>query len=175
MSSVSRVLSLSRNRQGIGRFADRTVPPEILCRILECARHTTSAKEAQPWRFIVVQDAMTRHRLSAAAFNSPLVRTAPVVIAACARVHTHVSGNGRLSHPVDLSAATQSMVLAAADMGLASVWITGYREGAVRELLGIPADVPVVSLLALGYSDGLVQLPERLAEDEVVSWERWGR
>jgi nitroreductase len=67
------------------------------------------------------------------------------------------------------------MVLAAADMGLASVWITGYREGAVRELLGIPADVPVVSLLALGYSDGLVQLPERLAEDEVVSWERWGR
>ena len=35
-SSVSRVLSLSRNRQGVRRFADRRVPPELVSRIVEC-------------------------------------------------------------------------------------------------------------------------------------------
>ena len=69
MSAASRVLSLSRNRQIVRAFADRPVPHELIARIVDCARYAPSAKEAQPWRFIVVRDAVTRHRLAAAAFN----------------------------------------------------------------------------------------------------------
>lgn len=174
MSSVSRVLSLSRNRQAVLRFSDRSVPQDVLTRVLDCGRYASSAKEAQPWRFVVVRDALKRHQLAAAAFHSAQVRAAPVLVVGCARVHSHVSGNGYPSHPVDLAAATQSMVLAAADMGLAAVWVTGYREGLVRELLGIPQDVPVVSLLAIGYADGYAPLPERLDRASVVSWDGWG-
>ena len=65
------------------------------------------------------------------------------------------------------------MVLAAADLGLSSTWITGFREGTVQEALEIPDDVPVVAMLAVGYPEGLEPLPERRPEDEVVSWERW--
>lgn len=173
MSYASRVLSLSRNRQAIRRFAERPVPPDLLSRILDCGRHAPSAREAQPWRFVVVQDALTRHRLAAAAFHHPHARTAPVLVVGCARIHSHVSGNGRPSHPVDLAAATQSMVLAAADMGISASWLTGYREPAVRDLLGIPSDVPVVSLLALGYPDGFESLPSRLPVEQTVAWERW--
>ena len=169
----SRVLSLARNRRPVRRFADRPIPVETLRSVLECARFAPSAKEAQPWRFVVVQDALTRHRIAAGAFNHPHVRTAPVVIACCARVHSHVSGNGRRSFPVDLAAATESMRLAAADVGLASSWITGFREGVLRELLGIPADVPIVALLALGYPDGISALPARLSRRKVFAWDRW--
>jgi nitroreductase len=173
VSAVSRVLSLLRNRQGVRRFAERRIPPDLLIRVVECGRHTASAKEAQPWRFVVVQDALARHRIAAAAFNNPLVRTAPALILGCARIHSHVSGHGRPSHPVDLAAAAQSMVLAAADMGLAAAWITGYRESVLREILSIPSDVPIVTLLALGYPDGFQRLPGRRASEEVVAWERW--
>lgn len=173
MSSVSRVLSLSRNRQTVRKFADRHVPPALVSRVIECGRHAPSAREDQPWRFVVVQDTLTRHRLASAAFNADLIRTAPVIVVGCAKVHSNIAGSGRPSHPIDLAAATQAMALAAADMSLASAWITGFREGKVREVLGIPSDIPVVTLLALGYPDGFRPLPGRRSPDEVVVWDRW--
>lgn len=174
MSAVSRVLNLSRNRQAVRRFADRVLPPEILARVLECARYAPSAREDQPWRLIVVQDGLTRHRIAKAVFQGDLVRTAPVLIVGCARVHSNIAGSGRPSHPVDLAAATQAMVMAAADMSLASAWITGFREGEIRDILAIPADVPVVTLLALGYPDGFRRLPRRRPDHEIIAWDTWG-
>lgn len=170
---TSRVLSLVRNRRSVRRFADRPVPAEAVDTLLECARWAPSAREAQPWRFVVVAEGLTRHEIAAAAFNHPHVRTAPLIVVGCARIHSHVSGTGRPSHPVDLAAAIQGMVLAAADLGLASSWIHGFREPAVREILGIPGDVPVVGILAVGYPDGLAPLAERRPREETVSWGRW--
>jgi nitroreductase len=168
-----RVLSLARNRRTLQRFADRPVPEESLASVLECARYAVSAKEAQPWRFVVVQDAVARHAIAAAAFNHLHVQTAPVLVVCCARIHSHVSGSGRPSYPIDLAAATQVMLLAAADVGLAASWITGFREPDVRQCLDIPRDVPVVALLAIGYPDGIGPLPERTVREEVVAWGRW--
>lgn len=173
MSRASRVLSLSRNRRPVRRFADRPVPAEALECVLEAARFAPSAKEAQPWRFVVVLDGRKRARLASAAFNHPHARTAPVIVAVCARVHSHVSGVGRPSWPVDLAAATQSMVLAAADLGLATSWLTGFRERSVQDILGIPPEIPVGMMLAVGYPDGLGPLPERADWEEVVHWDAW--
>jgi nitroreductase len=58
-------------------------------------------------------------------------------------------------------------------MSLATAWITGFREGAIREALSIPADVPVVTLLALGYPDGFQRLADRRSEDVSIAWDRW--
>lgn len=173
MSHLSRVFQLLRNRQPVRAYADRPVPAGSLARILDCGRYAPSTRESQPWRFIVVQDPMTRYRLAAEAFNNPLVRSAPVVIVACARVHSLVTGSGRPSHPLDVSAAVQGMALAAADLGLAAAWITGYREPGVREALEIPSDVPVVALLTVGYAEGFGSRAERLDEEQVIGWERW--
>ncbi len=174
MSHSSRVFQLLRNRQSIHGFEERSVPADSLARILDCGRYAPSAKEGQPWTYVVVQDPVSRHRLAAEAFNSALVRSAPVLIVACARVHSHISGHGRPSHPVDVAAGVQGMALAAADMGLAAVWVTGYREPAVRKILGIPNDVPIVAMLTIGYPDGFAALPDRRPEREVVAWEHWG-
>jgi nitroreductase len=65
------------------------------------------------------------------------------------------------------------MALAALDMGLQAVWITGFREPIVRSLLLVPADVPVVTILAIGYPDGFERLPPRRPFAEVVIWDRW--
>ena len=122
----------------------------------------------------MVQDAMTRHRMAKAVFQGELVRTAPAVIAGCARVHSNISGSGRPSYPQDLAAATLAMALAAADMSLATSWITGFREAEIRAVLGIPADIPVVTLLAIGYPDGFTALPPRRPDEQTVAWDRWG-
>lgn len=175
MSHLSRVYQLLRNRQIVHGYAERPVPSASIARVLEAGRYAPSTRESQPWRFVVVQNVMVRYELAAAAFNNPLVRSAPVVIVACARVHSLVSGSGRPSHPVDVAAAVQCMAMTAADLGLAAAWITGYREPGVRKPLDIPSDVPVVALLTIGYADGFAPLAARRAEDEVVAWETWGK
>jgi len=91
----------------------------------------------------------------------------------CARIHSHVSGNGRVSFPVDVASATQTMALAASDLGLATSWLTGFREPAVREAASIPSDVPIVAILAVGYPDGLEALTARVEPATVIAWERW--
>ncbi len=173
MSHLSRVYNLSRNRKPVKRFADRPVPQELLDRVLDCGRYSTSAGEDQPWRFVIVRDPLIRHRLAEAAFHSRLARTAPIVIVGCARLHSRISGNGKPAHPTDLAAAAQAMSLCAADLGLQSSWITGFREASVRAILGVPPDVPVVTLLALGYPDGFERLPDRRPVEETVSWDSW--
>lgn len=173
MSAVSRVLNLSRNRQTVRRFADRRVPPDVLTRILECGLYAPSARENQPWRFVVVQDALTRHRIARDSFQGDLVRSAPVLVVGCARIHSNIAGSGRPSHPADLASATGAMALAAADMGLASAWVTGFRETGLRNAIGVPEDVPVMTLLAIGYPDGFLRLPDRKPEREVLTWDRW--
>ncbi len=170
---VTRLLQLVRNRRPVEKFADRPVPTDAIETVLEAARYAPSAREAQPWRFVVIQEALARHRIAAAAFHHPHVRTAPVLIAGCARIHSHVTGSGRPSFPLDVSAALQTMMIAAADLGLHASWIYGFRESDVRAVAGIPDDVPVVGLLALGYPDGLVPLPERRPHEETIAWDRW--
>lgn len=170
---VTRILQLARNRRPVQRFADRPVALDAVEAILESARYAPSAREAQPWRLVVVQEALARHRLAQAAFNHPHLRSAPVVVVACARIHSHVSGSGRPSFPMDIAAATQTMALAAAEMGIQTSWIFGFRESAVRPILGIPEDVPVVALLALGHPDGMTELPERRRREETIAWDRW--
>ena len=54
----------------------------------------------------------------------------------------------------DCSAATENILVAAAGLGLGAVWLGCHgrpeREQAVRDVLGIPADIGVLSLLSIG-------------------------
>lgn len=170
---VTRLLHLVRNRRMVQKFDERIVEPDAVEAVLEAARYAPSAKEAQPWRFVVVQEALARHEIAAAAFNHPHVKSAPVVVVCCARIHSHVSGSGRTSFPMDLAAAIQTMAIAAADLGLHTSWIYGFRESQVRPAVGIPDDVPVIGLLCLGHQAGLADLPERRPRGEVIKWDRW--
>jgi len=170
---VTRLLQLVSNRRPVQRFADRIPPLEAVESILECARYAPSAREAQPWRFVVVQEALARHRIAQAAFNHPHLRTAPIIVVGCARIHSHISGSGRPSFPMDIAAAVQTMAIAAAELGVQSSWVYGFRESDVRPVIGVPDDVPVVGLLGLGYPDGLTALSERRPRGDVIAWDSW--
>jgi nitroreductase len=52
---------------------------------------------------------------------------------------------------VDVAIAVENIALVSWELGLGSCWIGAYDEEKVRQLLGIPENLRVASLLSLGY------------------------
>jgi len=70
-------------RRSIRKFKPDTVPEEIIDALLDSARLAPSGCNAQPWRFKVVKDDETKHRLAQAAYDQPFTAAAPVVLVCC--------------------------------------------------------------------------------------------
>ena len=67
-------------RRSIRKFKPDPVPPELITRCLEAARLAPSGTNCQPWKFLVVRDAVKRQQVMDAAFGQPMFGQAPVVI-----------------------------------------------------------------------------------------------
>ena len=91
----------------------------------------------------------------------------------------------------DCAAAAQNVLLAAHGRGLGGCWIGSVNRDAVRELLGIPGNLDIYAVIALGYpgeraepfdahddtkvkrdAEGVVRVPKRPLE-EVLRFDRW--
>ena len=66
------------------------------------------------------------------------------------------------------------MTLAAVSLGLGTCWIGSFYEDQVKEILGIPPEIRVVELLALGYPKRLRGVKNRKPLSEIVMFEKWG-
>jgi nitroreductase len=139
-------LEAIQKRKSVRSYEDTPVSKETLVKLLEAARVAPSAKNAQPWHFIVVTDKKKREELSKGIFAKWL-HNAPVVIAAC--------GDAKASskwYAIDTSLALENIVLAATGEGLGTCVVGSFDEDDVKKLLGIPESLRVVALLAVGYA-----------------------
>ncbi len=164
---------LRRLRQS-RRFLDTPVPADDLAVILEVARWTGSAKNTQPWEFIVVTDHDTNVKLSEMAPFTGFLANVPLSIVIV------LDGESR-SVPYDEGRVSERIMLAAQAFGLGSgtAWFSPpeARE-AVRELLGIPAGKEAWSAVGIGYTDTSQQqttLSGRKPLAELVSYGRYGQ
>jgi len=66
-SLIDATLKVIQDRRSIRDYTDEPVSDEDLNLILESARQAPSGENAQPWRFIVVKDPVTRNKLGAIA------------------------------------------------------------------------------------------------------------
>ncbi|NIA03272.1 MAG: nitroreductase [Nitrospirae bacterium] len=167
------VLKVIRSRQSIRAYDSREVEEDKLLRVLESGRLSPSAGNREERRFIVIRDTNTRKLLSEAASNQKFVAEAPVVIAACSVEHEYVMACGQLAYTIDTAIAVDHMTLQAVEEGLGTCWIGAFDEQKVKEILHIPDDVRVVSLLPLGYPSAIPQPRGRKSLGEVVMWEKW--
>ena len=166
------VLTAIETRRSIRKYKDKYVEEEKLKKVLEAARLSPSAKNLQEWKFIVVRDAKTRESLTEA-IGQEFVREAPVIIVNCGTNPSGLMKGGQPRYTVDLSIATAYMILEAHESGLGTCWLGSYDEGKVKEVLDIPEDVRVVSILPLGYPDEAPEARMRKSLDEIVSYDKY--
>ena len=165
-----------RTRKSVRGYERKPVEDEKLMKVLEAARLAPSARNLQEWRFVVVRDEEMRGKLMAAAKGQKFVGEAPVVIACCAETDGYRMTCGQQSYPIDVAIAIDHMTLQAIELGLGTCWVGAFYEDQVKEALGIPEEIRVVEMMALGYEKGGVKKVEKTRKStaEVVRWERWG-
>ena len=167
------LLSYFKNRSSIREFTDEPVDRDALKRVLEAGRLAPSAKNRQPWRFVVIQDKALKLRLQNAAFGQDHVGSAPVVIAACTTNVDYRMPNGQLSYPIDISFAVSFMMIQAEAEKLGTCVVTTFDEREVKEYLTIPYLMKVVMLLLVGHPADTSLPAEKKAFDQVVSFDHW--
>ncbi len=156
-----------RTRREIRDYLDKPIPEESLTRILEAGRLAPSSKNSQPWHFIVITDRGTLTKVSKLTPTGDHIAKAPMAIAVlmdCAKLPE-----------VDGARAIQNMVLAAWDIGIGACWITNFYDDGVKELLGAPQRMKLITVLPFGYPREPKTNREKIRKriEEIVHYEKF--
>lgn len=180
-AEVTAFQKILRGRRSIRRFLPTPVEPEKLRACFEAARLAPSAHNAQPWRFVVVDEPELKDRLAAAAFSgiysgSKFAAQAPIIIVLLAKrgLMAHHLG-GRFQnvqfHLIDIGIAGEHIVLQAEELGLATCWMGWFNYRRVRKVLRIPRRFKVVAMMPVGYAEKRPKRePPRRTFEEVVTF-----
>jgi len=170
------VMNELRYRYSTRSFSDRDLDDDVLQSILEAGRIAPSAKNRQPWRFIIIKTPEMKKKIENAAFGQDYVGEAPVVIAACSTNIDYRMPNGQSAHPIDIAFAASQMTIQAASKGVGSCIVSTFNEDEVKDLLSVPFSMQVVMLILLGYpgtEPGIQPHRNRLPLHRIVSYEHW--
>ena len=168
-----KLLSEIQNRKTTREFTQDKVDEQSISRILDAGRLAPSAKNRQPWRFVVIQDQKLKEAMKDAAYGDERFSRVPVAVAACTTNIGYRMPNGELSYPIDLSFAVSFMMLQAEHEGLGSAVITTYPEDKMKNLLSIPYSMKVVMILLLGHKTENEEQNIRLPKNRVVAYDHW--
>ena len=139
-------LKLAKKRYACRKYLSRQVEPEKLELILEAGRVAPTGANRQPQRLVVVQSKEGMERLARCTrdFGAP---TAVIVCADTSEAWTR-KYDGKNISDIDASIVTDHMMLAAASLGLDTLWICMFKP-------------EPVNILLIGYGDGPAADPNR--------------
>ena len=125
------------SRREVREYADRALPDEVVTTILDAGRLAGSARNRQPWQFLVVEGAQARERLAEAVYAPDNVRGARLIVAIAGRPG------------IDVGRAAQNMLLVAWNEGVGSCPNGIQDADLARAALGTDEDIALV--LTFGY------------------------
>ena len=164
------LIELMKARRSIREFADKSISKEALENIVDAARFAPTARNVQPWEFVVVVNKETLKKIAAITEHGKFI----VNCASCILVFAQDTKY----FLEDCSAATQNAMLAACSLGIGSCWVAGDKKAYSQEfnsLLGVPDNLKLVSLIGLGYplTDKVFRVAEKRSLKDVLHWEKF--
>jgi len=188
-------------RRMVRNFQSRSVPKEVIDRILELAQHGPSAGFTQGCAYVVVTDRMLRRRIGVIQGEDDFylqrrfhkfISEAPVLIIVCVSerlYHDRYREPDKLKEDgaeiewtvpfwhFDGGAASMIILLAAVNSGLAAALTGVFRANELRKLLGIPEHFQPLCVISLGYRADDVPSSSlrrgRRPVADVVHFEHW--
>ena len=163
-----------RTRLTVREFKADPVPDEVVHKLVLTGRLTASSRNLQPWHFIVIRDRDMLSKIAAIASSGRFIADAPMAIA--------IAMENADRPDLDTGRAMQQIELVAWEEGLGTCFV-GLRieeqNSQVKDLLGIPDSIDLVTVLPFGYrldgNDGTQGLKNRKPLSQVAHSERFGQ
>ncbi len=149
------MIDLLRKRRSIRTYTDRKIEPEKIEILKEALVRSPTSKNSKPWEFILIEDKDMLHKLSQSKpHGASFLSGAALGIVVC--------GDSKKSDVwiEDCSIASIIVQLVAQSLELGNCWIqirnraydnSKTSEEYIQELLGIPKNIQVESIIAFGY------------------------
>ena len=169
------VIEAIKERRSIRSITTDDVSEEAVKQLIEAARWAPSAGNTQPLELVVVRDPKVKRSLAVAALNQAFILKASVVFVVCAdttRSKRGYGGRGEKLYSIqDTAAATENILLAAHELGLATCWVGAFNEKDVAKAINAPKKTKPLVIIPVGYPAMKPNAPKRRAADEFVHYE----
>lgn len=169
-------IDVIHNRKSVRHYTDQEVTKEQLEVLVKAGMAAPSARNLQPWAFVVVQD---REKLDALADSLPYAKMlfdAQAAIVVCGDMEKAATDADSAYWVQDCAAASQNVLLAAEATGLGAVWTAAYpykeRISPVRNVLGLPDNIIPLNVIPIGYPTG-EDKPKDKWKPEKMHWNQW--
>jgi nitroreductase len=158
-------------RRSIRAYQDRPIEAEKVKKLLDLISLAPSAGNLQGYEIYQVTALHARAGLAQAS-HQPYIEQAPLVLAFFANPQRSGQKYGtrgeKLYSVQDATIACTYAMLAAADLGLSTVWVGAFNDAAVSAAIGAPPGWTPVALLPIGYAAETPGLTSRRALNDLV-------
>lgn len=178
-----------RLRRSIRKYKDIDVSNKLIEKLINQARLAPSAKNRQPWSFVVVKgneknviaDIMFKDKKklkysldkklynmnSSVIYSSKIIRNAPILIL----VFKPKDNKWLIGDTLSLGASIEHICLTATDLGLGSLWIRDivYANSEIALFVG-KSDMELICAISIGYPDENPKQRPRKKLSEILQW-----
>ncbi len=175
-----KLLELINNRQSDRAYLSNPIERDKLERILEAGRLAPSACNAQPWKFIIVDQQELKNKIADCTSSKILgmnhfTKQAPIHIVIVEEKANFTSNAGSLiknkQFPlIDIGITAEHICLQAAAEGLGTCMLGWFDETKVKKLLNIPKSKRVPLIITLGYPASETREKRRKDLDNITSY-----
>jgi nitroreductase len=177
------MLNIIAKRQSDRKYREVPVEKEKIERILEAGRLSPSACNAQPWKFIVIDNPDLKTKIAKAASAKVIgmnvfINQAPLLIIVVREKPNFSSKIGATIKNkdysrIDIGIASENICLQAEAEGLGSCMVGWFDEPILKKLLSIPRSKRVELIITVGYSQSEQREKRRKTISEVVSYNKY--
>lgn len=163
------ILNALNQRWSPRAYSDKRVEKEKLQSIFEAARWAPSARNEQPWRFILGQKgdgSWEKIFESLAEWNQQWTAKAPVLVLNIGKKFYDYKHLPNDTYQYDTGQAVAMMVTEAVNQGLIGHQMSGFNQDKAIELFKIPDDYQPISVSAFGYYGDPELLPLEMSKSE---------
>ena len=159
-----------QKRRAYRSLAPVEITEEIILELATAAQLTPSCFNNQPWKFVFVydKDMLIRMR-EALSRGNEWIHAASLIIAVFGEREDDCDVKGREYYLFDIGMASAFIQLRATELDLVAHPIAGFSEDKVKEILGIPKEMKVITLINVGKKSDTIS--EVLSEKQ-VGWEK---
>ncbi|MFH0866917.1 MAG: nitroreductase family protein [Bacteroidota bacterium] len=155
-------IELIQKRQSVRKYSGKIVEKEKIVRCIEAARMAPSACNAQPWKYIVIDDPELKNKVARetystiAPFNKFALQASVIVAIVMEKPNFLSQFGGRVKdkdfYLIDIGITAEHFCLQAAEERLGTCMIGWFNEKTVIKLLGIPTGKRIGLLITVGYA-----------------------